>query len=153
MVVYTARISYAEVQRQFEESLIGLNCTGVEKCAPESWTFRFENKASLNISCPWRVFAKGHICLGHADHEQKFGLPAALDAQEEALKLLSGVVVKITVRESPADLALEFECGTCLEVFNNSGGYEGWQYHGPDGFELIALGGGGVATVRGVGPS
>ena len=148
MYFETFRISYATVQKRLEGGLVGLECTRVQKYSPGAWVFGFESEASLSISCPWRITADGHIRLGHEDREQKFGLPAPLDGRQKALKLLSGNIAKVAINELPADLTLEFEGDVRLEIFNNSGGYEGWQFRGPDGLALIALGGGGLATVR-----
>jgi hypothetical protein len=64
------------------------------------------------------------------------------------LKLLTGKIVAVDIREPTADLMLQFENGVSFESFNSSGGYEGWQYSCADGFTLIAMGGGGLATVK-----
>jgi hypothetical protein len=90
----------------------------------------------------------GRINLGHEDHEQQFGLPAPLDGQQKALALLSSKIVRVIIHESTADLTIDFENGTSLEVFNNSGGYEGWNCSHADGLQIIGMGGGGLATVQ-----
>jgi hypothetical protein len=100
----------------------------------------------LDVRCPWRILSTAGIALGNVDHEQHFGLPAPIDAQQEAQKLLADRVVKATVREKTADLILEVERGSCLEVFNSSSGYEGWECSSKDGLLAVARGGGEFET-------
>jgi Family of unknown function (DUF6188) len=100
----------------------------------------------LDVRCPWRILSTAGIALGNVDHEQHFGLPAPIDAQQEAQKLLADRVVKATVREKTADLILEVERGSCLEVFNSSSGYEGWECSSTDGLLAVARGGGEFET-------
>jgi hypothetical protein len=90
----------------------------------------------------------GGIDLGHRDHEQQFGLQAPLDGQQKALALLSSKIVRVKIHESTADLTIDFENGASLEVFNSSGGYEGWICSNAEGLEVIGMGGGGLATVQ-----
>jgi hypothetical protein len=52
----------------------------------------------------------------------------------------------VTVRARTADLLIEFENGSCLEVFNSSSGYEGWGCSDKDGLLVVARGGGEFAT-------
>ena len=135
---------------QLDSAFIGLRCTGVAKYAPDSWRFDFEGRTHADIRCPWRIIRNGGIALGHEDHEQQFGLPAPLDGQREALKLLSGKVVKATIREIASDLILVFNDGVYLEVFNDSSGYEGWECSCTNGLFVVAGGGGDLATWNGV---
>ena len=87
----------------------------------------------------------GRIALGNGDHGQQFGLPKLVDAKQEAEKLLDGPVKKIAVREETADLLVEFQNSTCLEIFNSSSGYEGWECSSTNGLLVIAQGGGELA--------
>jgi Family of unknown function (DUF6188) len=125
-----------------QSALSGLRCTDVTGFSAESWKFDFEGKVVLQVYCPWRIITDKGIVLGNADHGQRFGLPAPIDAQHEARKLLSERVLKVTIREKTADLLIEFEKGSCLEVFNSSSGYEGWECSSKNGLLVIARGGG-----------
>jgi hypothetical protein len=147
MISQMVRVSYAAVQEQFERAFIGMRCISIEKLQPVGWSFRFEGGTGIYISCPWRIVANGRIYLGHVDHEQQFGLPAPLDGQQKALEYLSSKVVRVTIREITADLTIDFENGSSLEVFNNSGGYEGWNCLNAEGLQIIGMGGGGLTTV------
>jgi hypothetical protein len=91
------------------------------------------------------VTASG-IALGNADHEQKFGLPKPVDAREEAQRLLNAKAVKVKVSAKTADLLIEFENGSYLEIFNSSSGYEGWECSDKEGMLVVARGGGEFAT-------
>ena len=75
-----------------------------------------------------------------------FGLPAPLDGQSEANRLLDGrAITKLTVDSETADLSIPFDGNVRLDAFNNSAGYEGWQINLPPehgGMWVIALGGG-----------
>lgn len=96
----------------------------------------------LQVYCPWRIITDKGIALGSADHGQQFGLPAPIDAQHEARKLLSHKVLKVTIRKKTADLLIELEDGSCLEIFNSSSGYEGWECSSKNGLLVVARGGG-----------
>ena len=62
------------------------------------------------------------------------------------MQLISGTPLKqLAVTEKTGDIVLDFESGTRLEVFNDSGGYEGWNCVTSSGFQLIGMGGGGTA--------
>lgn len=52
----------------------------------------------------------------------------------------------VVVRPDTAALAIIFDGGTRLEAFNDSFGFESRQVDAADGFQVIALGGGEVAT-------
>ena len=125
-----------------DDAFIGLRCTGVQKYAPDSWRFDFEGRTYLDVHCAWRIIADERVALGHEDHEQQFGLPAPVDGQAEALKLLSKQVERVTIREITADLVLMFDNQVFLEVFNDSSGYEGWQCSDTRGLKVVAQGGG-----------
>ena len=49
------------------------------------------------------------------------------------------------IDEATGDLRIAFEGGTRVDIFNNSVGYEGWQFTNESGLQLIALGGGEIA--------
>jgi Family of unknown function (DUF6188) len=127
---------------QIDAAFIGLRCTNVTRFGAEAWRFEFEGRTTLDVRCPWRIITDGGIALGNADHEQQFGLPKPVDAKLEAERLLLARVANVTLRERTADLVLELEGGTSLEVFNSSSGYEGWECTSTDGLLAVAMGGG-----------
>jgi hypothetical protein len=127
---------------QIDGAFIGTHCTNIVRFAAESWRFEFNGRTTLDVRCPWRIIEKARIALGNADDGQQFGLPAPVDARQEALRLLSGRIIKVTIRESTADLVLELEGGTEFEVLNSSSGYEGWECSSKNGLLLVAQGGG-----------
>lgn len=123
-----------------ESQLIGLDqpATGV-------WHFVF-SQADLNIESPWRLVDAGAVVLSGSDHGHKFGLANAVDVCTETLRVLRGKVVERTcIDETTADLCITFSEGTRIDIFNNSGGYEGWQFGDRNGLNLVAQGGGQVA--------
>lgn len=132
--------------KSIDSAFIGLGCTNVTRFNTASWKFDFEGKTALQVYCPWRIVSAAGIVLGNADHEQQFGLSKPVDAREEAQRLLNAKATKVTVRARTADLLVEFENGSCLEVFNSSSGYEGWECSDKDGLLVVALGGGELAT-------
>lgn len=125
-----------------DAAFIGLRCTNVTGFGPESWRFEFDGQTTLDVRCPWRIVEKGRIALGNADDGQQFGLSSKVDAKQEALKLLADRVARVLIREGIADLTLELERGTQLEIFNSSSGYEGWECSSKNGLLLVAQGGG-----------
>jgi len=132
--------------KSIDSAFIGLRCTSVTRFGEKSWKFDFEGRTVLQVYCPWRVLTAAGIALGNADHEQRFGLPKPIDATEEAQRLLNAKAVKLVARANTADLLIEFENGSCLEVFNSSSGYEGWECSDKDGLLVVAQGGGTLAT-------
>src|SRR5438105_11396798 len=109
-------------------SVRGNPLRGLEQVAQGVWDFSFEN-GGLNVSCPWRLVDSGTVVLSGSDHGHKFGLPDPLDVQAQTLRILSGKVVEnIRIDEGTADLSITFSGRARIDVFNNSGGYEGWQF-------------------------
>jgi hypothetical protein len=126
--------------------MTGLSCSAVQLYAPESWSFDFGGQAGFNVQCPWRIVDSKGIRLTGSDHNQKFGLPKPVDAQEVALELLSKhTVERVSITELTADVVVEFDGGTRLEIFNNSAGYEGWNCVLKSGLQAIGMGGGTTA--------
>jgi len=122
--------------------LVGRKLSGVQR-REYDWVFEFENSAVLTAECPWRILSSG-IAFADGDHGQQFGLPAALDGEQEANRLLSDKPTQAAnIREDTGDLAVVFGGGTTLELLNLSGGYEGWQLVSGE-THIIALGGGEV---------
>jgi len=132
--------------KSIDSAFIGLRCTNVTRFGEETWRFDFEGRTVLQAYCPWRIVTAAGIALGNADHEQGFGSPKPVDATDEAQRLLNAKAVKLAVRANTADLLIEFESGSCLEIFNSSSGYEGWECSDKAGLLVVAQGGGALAT-------
>ena len=132
---------------------LGATCQQITRSGPDrgegSWRFEFDNGSGLDLSCAWRIVIHDCIALGYRDHGHKFGLPAPVDAVADARKLLTGPVRRVIVREATADVDLEFESGACLEVFNSSSGYEGWECWAKNGMLVVAVGGGKLVVFPG----
>ena len=124
--------------------LVGQNLSGVQK-REYDWVFEFGESTGLIAACPWRILTSG-IAFTDSDHGQQFGLPAPLDGEQEALRLLSDKHVQsVSTRSVTGDLAIVFEGDTTLELLNLSSGYEGWQLVGGT-VHIIAQGGGELVT-------
>jgi len=124
--------------------LAGRRCKHVS--VDVSGTYFDLDGASVRAGCPWRIVSNGSIALGSVDHEQKFGLLVPLDAALHAQQLLDERPIRgVLLHQDSADLIVDFGDGVRLEIWNNSSGYEGWHATGPNGREVIALGGGGLA--------
>ncbi len=112
------------------------------------WSFDF---AELNIAAtvPWRVVTADGIAHGDEDDGQWFGLPQPVDARLAPTNCCRGKRSPTSTGRANRRFARSFDGGTCLDFFNNSSGYEGWQASVPaNGKELtvIALGGGRLTT-------
>ncbi len=111
------------------------------------WTFPLGDGYGLGIPCHWQILAEDRVVLASGDHGQVYGLPAPMDAVEEASKRLSGrEVTAVSLASGSAELEIEVEGGSVLRTFNDSSGYEGWQLTGPDEKWWVAQGGGNVSS-------
>lgn len=115
-----------------------------------SWHFRFGAAGSLDAECPWRLIVEGRIVLCDADDDQRFGLPAPVDALAAARQWLKDrTITAVVVAEITGDLKIAFDGGAVLELLNTSSGYEAWngraQRPGQDAGNVVAMGGGGLA--------
>jgi len=111
------------------------------------WNFPLGDDYSLAIPCPWQILAEDRVVLASGDHGQVYGLPAPVDAVEEASKRLSGRKVNsVSLASGSAELEVEVEGGATLRTFNDSSGYEGWQLMGPNGTRWVVQGGGNVVS-------
>ena len=109
------------------------------------WHFSFFGSVVLQVAAPWRIVSNGTIALGWRDHGQKFGLDKPMDAVRVAGSLIFGTPVASTeIDGTTGDLSVIFENGQSLQVFNGSGGYEGWVLNGPGNRWVVAQGGGRV---------
>jgi hypothetical protein len=108
------------------------------------WVFSFSGGVVLQVSAAWRVRKGGRVGAGWRDHGQLFGLAAPVDLPDRLRSLVASGVVATASHDSAGDLAVQFENGSVLEVFNDSTGYEGWGLHGPGKRWVVAQGGGHV---------
>src|SRR5262245_4612740 len=126
------------------EWLKGQTCTRV--FGDSSSDFRFEfGEGTLHAEGLWRVIEEGAVVLTSRDHGQRHGLPAPVDAIEQASSRLQGSRVRdVILTEASADLVIVFEAGQRLELLTETSGFESWTFTAP-GVHLVACCGGGVA--------
>ena len=126
--------------------LIGMRIECVEFNGYQ-WFFRMADRICLSIECPWQIIAEGRVRLARGDHGQQYGLPAPINAVDQAQTLLRGRrISNISADQASADLAITFEGDVLMRTFNDSSGFEAWQVTGPNGEDLIAQGGGNIIT-------
>jgi len=100
----------SEIEALLAETVVGLQCTGVELYAPHSWRFAFGTSFGLNVQCPWRIVNQQGILLGSEDDGQQFSLSAPVGGARVAMEFLSVSSIQQLVVAAPAgDLLLEFE--------------------------------------------
>jgi hypothetical protein len=132
---------------EFETSLIGRRCVVGRR--EHDWIFDLSDGVVLAASAPWRIVANGRIAFASEDHGQLFGLASPLDGETEARKFLGGKTITSAILDrQTADLILQFDSATRIDIFNNSAGYEGWEatyVAQGERRSLIALGGGELA--------
>jgi hypothetical protein len=81
----------------------------------------------------WRVIEDGRASVSSFDHQQKYGLPAVIDAvQELQEKLSSRIVVEALHDQETGDLLFKFTGEIKLQILNVTG-YEIWEIRFPDG--------------------
>jgi hypothetical protein len=137
--------SKLDVRELMLGSLRGTGLKSLEAPAEGVWHFSF-GCAGLTVECPWRVVAKGVVVLGARDDGQKFGLPEPVSVLQEFPKLVHNVVVTgVTVDDETADLSIIFGDDLRLDAFNESSGYEGWNYGDTKAVMIVATGGGELA--------
>lgn len=118
--------------------LVGQTITHVSSSAPGVWLFTLTNGA-ISVECPWRLLENGIIDVSSDDHDQRFDLPAPVDAAESATSFLKGVPIhKIEVRQGTADIFIDFADRKRLEIVTFSSGYESWEIKDPFGNNIVA---------------
>jgi hypothetical protein len=126
-------------------SLRGAALRQLKQPAEGVWEFDFV-AAGLNLTCPWRIANHGGTVLGASDHGQKFGLPAPVDVISKTPEHLHGATVEsVEIDPETSDLRIKFSDGARIDAFNDSSGYEGWNYSDRSGVMLVAMGGGRLA--------
>lgn len=114
----------ADLLLNFEQSLRGRECKVVR--LEHDWQFNFGDDCFITVSTTWRIISSGRIALAMADHGQRFGWPEPIDAEANSNALLKGRHVQgLKVDRVTADLRVQFDDGTLLELITDSSGYEG----------------------------
>jgi hypothetical protein len=123
--------------------LIGHTLMGVEK-KDHSWFFLFDDGVNLATESFWRLVGD-RVIVTSEDHNQKFGLPAPVDAASVILeKIGKSHLERPVIDARTGDFFLSFDNGHTLQFLTDSGGYEGWRLGHP-GKLIICLGGGELA--------
>jgi hypothetical protein len=81
----------------------------------------------------WRLIEDGAASLSSFDHQQIYGLPAAIDAIDELRNRLSDrEVVEALHDQETGELVFKFTGDTKLQILNVTG-YEIWEMRFPNG--------------------
>ncbi len=81
----------------------------------------------------WRIIRNQKAFISSFDHQQKYGLPAPINAKEEIIKELQGkYVLKAQLDTVTGDILFDFNENRTLQIFNFTG-YEIWEINFPDG--------------------
>lgn len=124
----------------FDNSLASLKGTTVRTSNPERFLepgvapveLYFSDGSRLRTDY-WRIIFDGKISTSSFDHQQKYGLPAPIDAFAQIAQALDGRAVREAKRDArTGDLIISFEPNVELQVFNLTG-YEDWEMHFPNG--------------------
>jgi hypothetical protein len=91
-----------------------------------SWQFSFPPAGSVTVASIWRLLDKTNVVLCSLDDGQRFGLPAAVDAAQNAWIHIFNKTVRDVSLSPVGDLRISFENDIVLEALINSSGYESW---------------------------
>lgn len=81
----------------------------------------------------WRLVIDGRAGISSFDHQQKYGLPAPIDAVRSLCEILQDkLVTNAFLDHKTGDLLFEFTASITLQVLNFTG-YEIWEINFPDG--------------------
>jgi hypothetical protein len=81
----------------------------------------------------WRLIEGGRASFSSFDHQQKYGLPAVIDAIKELRERLAGkLVIEAVHDQETGDLLFKFTHDIKLQILNVTG-YEIWEIRFPDG--------------------
>ena len=126
------------------DCLNGTTCKRVFEHYPGNFTFEL-GPASLAIDCLWRIVTDGKLHLLPVITASSSARRLRSMPTSRGTRALNGKnVVAVRLVENLADLFLDFDGGSRLEIFSDSSGYEPWNLQAP-GIHLVALGGGKVA--------
>ena len=78
----------ADLLLELETQLLGRQCEIVRREA--DWAANFVGGGSISFPIPWRIVANGRIAFANKDDGQQFGLPAPVDGEVEANRLIRG---------------------------------------------------------------
>lgn len=93
----------------------------------QGWWFGLRGHGGLRVDCPWQILAEGRLARASGDHQQQYGLPAPIDAADDATQLLRGRRIEaISVDSASADLSLRMDGAVTLRALMDSTGYEAW---------------------------
>ena len=128
------------VVQGFENSLASLKGTTVKTSNPERFPepgiapieLHFSDGSRMRTDY-WRIICDGNARVTSFDHQQKYGLPAPIDAFAQMAEVLDGR----TLREAKwnartGDVVLSFESNVEMQLFNFTG-YEDWEIHFSNG--------------------
>ncbi len=131
--------------------MAGRIITEVSFHEPKLWSFVFGLDARIDVECLWRVMEDGKVILTAEDHNQQFGLPNLINAATKAFELIADRQIKAAhLRDSTADLEIEFSGNMRLDIIQNSSGYESWRMLDPLGASFFAQGGGQICWWKSV---
>jgi hypothetical protein len=132
--------SKADMERSLETSLAKLIHASVRVSAGNGYAE--PGAASLRLDFAdgtwmqadyWRVMKDGSRKLSSFDHQQKYGLPAPIDAIDQLRGLIADAdLTSATVDRGSGDLFFGFENGAKLQILNVTG-YEVFEIRFPDG--------------------
>jgi hypothetical protein len=128
------------VVQGFENSLASLKGTKVRTSNPE-WVLEpgiapvelyFSDGSRMRANY-WRVIRDGKAHASSFDHQNKYGLPAPIDAFAQIAEALDGTSLRDAKWDaSTGDLIFSFEPNVELQVFSFTG-YEDWEIHFSNG--------------------
>lgn len=99
----------------------------------------------IHLTSFWRAIVDSKLSFSSDDDKQKFGNQENFDIGKEYVASFGNKrVIRIEVRKPISDLILQYEDGSYIEIFADSGGYESWIISGK-GIQIICLGGGELA--------
>ena len=106
--------------------------TGYPEPGMASIQLFFENGTRLEAEY-WRLVLDGKPGISSFDHQQKYGLPAPIDAVNTLRETLQDrLVTNALLDHQTGDLLFEFAGNIALQVFNFTS-YEIWHIGFPDG--------------------
>jgi hypothetical protein len=143
-IITPVRIPYAEIDLSW---MVGRAVSEVSFLEPTLWRFSLGPREHIAVECLWRLIRCSRVVRCSSDHGRQFGLPAPVDAAQEAAELLSATSVSaVQLRKATADIRLDFSGDVCVEIIPDSSGYESWQVYAPGGVCFVAQGGGQICT-------
>ena len=116
----------SRLRAKVSDLLSGAQLVGVTRLE-HSWALEFD-RVGLTTGTSWRMIKNGRLVLTSSDDGQKFGLHQPVDSETQLQAALAGhQVTSCVVDPATADLTLDFDEGSRLEILSTSIGYEAWQ--------------------------